>query len=444
DAKWQAFVANPDANTLQGDPAYNYMNAFYSNYSSKYLPLFQQFNAKNAEFGRLYLKGIMEMDPVKAKMMYPDATFTMRVSYGVVKSYRPRDGVFYDYVTTSKGLLEKYKPGDYEFDLPARQIELIKKKVWHNYQDENTLNTLLHCAADMNHLEIVKELTDRCSNINAKNRNERTPLHVAAAAGHHQVVKFFLDRGADCNLQDIYKKTPLHVAAAAGHHQVIKLLLDGGANCNLQDVYKKTPLHIVTECNQDNANIIESFVNHGANVLIEDKNGYIALHNSLILNFCKSSEYLINAISSKNITEKQILLAVDLAIKHDKTGCNLKLLSKMHDSKTALLNERFFLHEAVQCQNVEAAKILIDIGVDINKQDNNGDTALHYAVRYNNVPMINLLSSKNANDTLMNNQGRTVHDNSKIYGIINPEKPKMNFRDKLISQSRGQQKGNHI
>jgi hypothetical protein len=97
--------------------------------------LFQQFNAKNAEFGRLYLKGIMEMDPVKAKMMYPDATFTMRVSYGNVKSYNPRDAVRYDYITTSKGLLEKYKPGDYEFDLPAGQIELLKKKDFGQYMD---------------------------------------------------------------------------------------------------------------------------------------------------------------------------------------------------------------------------------------------------------------------------------------------------------------------
>ena len=58
------------------------------------LLIYQQFTAKNNEFGRLYLKGIMEMDPVKAKMMYPDATFTMRVSYGNVKSYRPRDAYF--------------------------------------------------------------------------------------------------------------------------------------------------------------------------------------------------------------------------------------------------------------------------------------------------------------------------------------------------------------
>lgn len=135
DAKWNAFVANPDAIKLQDDPAFAHASAFYNNYSSKYAPYYQQFTARNADLGRLYLKGIMEMDPAKAKMMYPDATFTMRVSYGAVKSYRPRDAVFYDYVTTSKGLLEKYKAGDYEFDLPAKQIELIKKKDFGQYID---------------------------------------------------------------------------------------------------------------------------------------------------------------------------------------------------------------------------------------------------------------------------------------------------------------------
>jgi hypothetical protein len=135
DQKWKAFISQPDAGTLQADPAFAHASTFFTNYTSKYAPYYQQFTAKNAEMGRLYLKGIMSMDPVKAKMMYPDATFTMRVSYGNVKSYHPRDAVFYDYVTTSKGILEKYKPGDYEFDLPARQIELLKKKDFGQYMD---------------------------------------------------------------------------------------------------------------------------------------------------------------------------------------------------------------------------------------------------------------------------------------------------------------------
>ena len=135
DDRWNAFVKNPDANVLQDDPAFAHASAFYDNYNSKYYPYYQQFVAKNNDLARLYLKGIMEMDTVKAKKMYPDATFTMRVTYGAVKPYRPRDAAFYDYVTTSKGLLQKYVPGDFEFDLPAKQIEMLKNKDFGQYSD---------------------------------------------------------------------------------------------------------------------------------------------------------------------------------------------------------------------------------------------------------------------------------------------------------------------
>ena len=149
DAKWNAFIKTPDANVLQDDAAYAHVSAFITNYQSKYMTRFQQFQTKNAEFGRLYLKGIMEMDPIKAKMMYPDATFTMRVSFGNVKSYRPRDAVFYDYVCTMRGILEKYKPGDYEFDLPARQVELARKKDFGQYADK-TKKDLVVCFITTN------------------------------------------------------------------------------------------------------------------------------------------------------------------------------------------------------------------------------------------------------------------------------------------------------
>ncbi len=70
--------------------------------------------------------------------MYPDATFTMRVSYGKVDDYKPRDAVTYDYVTTMKGVLDKYKPGDYEFDLPGRFVELARKRDFGPYLDKRT------------------------------------------------------------------------------------------------------------------------------------------------------------------------------------------------------------------------------------------------------------------------------------------------------------------
>ena len=134
--KWTAFSNNPDATVLQADPAYAAASAFLKNWQGKFMQNSQQFTAKNNEFGRLYLKGIRQMDTVKAKKMYPDATFTMRVSFGNVKSYNPRDAVHYDYVTTMKGVLEKYKPGDYEFDLPEKLLELARKKDFGQYIDK--------------------------------------------------------------------------------------------------------------------------------------------------------------------------------------------------------------------------------------------------------------------------------------------------------------------
>jgi hypothetical protein len=134
DAKWNAFVKNPDANILQQDLAFNVASTFIKNYNTKYAPYYSQFITANNELGRIYLKGVMEMDP--KKIMYPDATFTMRVSYGSVEPYRPKDAVRYDYVTTAKGILEKYIPGDYEFDLPQNEIELLKKKDFGQYIDK--------------------------------------------------------------------------------------------------------------------------------------------------------------------------------------------------------------------------------------------------------------------------------------------------------------------
>ena len=134
-AKWNAFAQNPDAVTLQNDPAFAYGAGFVKNYNTKYSSMYTNFVNRNNELGHLYMKGIRERNPQAVAKMYPDANFSMRVSYGSVKSYSPRDAVKYDFVTTSQGILEKYIPGDYEFDLPEKQIELLKKKDFGQYKD---------------------------------------------------------------------------------------------------------------------------------------------------------------------------------------------------------------------------------------------------------------------------------------------------------------------
>ena len=133
DAKWDAMMQNPDTAVLHKDPAYVIANAFNSNFTNKYAKLYTDFNTQNFLLGKLYLKGVLEMN--KGKKMYPDANFTMRVSFGNVKSYSPKDAVKYSHICTLSGVLEKYKPGDYEFDAPVKLIELAKNKDFGQYAD---------------------------------------------------------------------------------------------------------------------------------------------------------------------------------------------------------------------------------------------------------------------------------------------------------------------
>ncbi|MGE5348054.1 MAG: S46 family peptidase, partial [Actinomycetota bacterium] len=89
------------------------------------------FNDDLAKGQRLFMAGVMEYQPDKTQ--YPDANFTMRLSYGKVLDYYPYDAVHYNWYTTLDGVVQKYKPGDYEFDLPKRLIDLNNKREYGRY-----------------------------------------------------------------------------------------------------------------------------------------------------------------------------------------------------------------------------------------------------------------------------------------------------------------------
>jgi hypothetical protein len=147
DSKFEAFISNPSLETLRNDPAVKTALAFVDNFNNNYVKFFTEFNTANYTLNNKYLKGVLEMN--KAKAMYPDANMTMRVNYGHVKSYVPRDGVKYSHICTLKGVKEKYKPGDYEFDAPAKLMELIDKKDYGQYIDKS-VNDVVVCFITTN------------------------------------------------------------------------------------------------------------------------------------------------------------------------------------------------------------------------------------------------------------------------------------------------------
>jgi hypothetical protein len=129
-----AFLAKPDTAALHKDLAFKTAKAFADNFDNNYKKYFSEYTGNSFALANKYLKGVLEMK--KGQAIYPDANFTMRVSYGNVKSYVPRDAVKYKEICTLNGVMEKYKPGDYEFDIPAKLVDLINKKDYGQYIDK--------------------------------------------------------------------------------------------------------------------------------------------------------------------------------------------------------------------------------------------------------------------------------------------------------------------
>lgn len=128
--KLNNWIENPKS--LTKDPIF----ALMSEIINSYIDLTEQAGSvSNSRAERLYMKGLMEMQ--KDRNFYPDANFTMRLTYGSVQDCKPANAVTYDYITTLDGVMEKYKPGDWEFDVPADLIKLWENKDYGRYADEN-------------------------------------------------------------------------------------------------------------------------------------------------------------------------------------------------------------------------------------------------------------------------------------------------------------------
>ena len=84
---------------------------------------------------KAYIAGLLEMK--KGQAMYPDANSTMRLSYGQVLNYSPKDAVLFEHVTTLKGVMEKEDPNNWEFVVPAKLKELYKAKDYGQYAMKN-------------------------------------------------------------------------------------------------------------------------------------------------------------------------------------------------------------------------------------------------------------------------------------------------------------------
>lgn len=113
------------------DPVYKMSVEFYTIYMLKLKSPMAKINAKLDSLQRRYMKAQIDMEP--AKRFYPDANFTLRVSYGNVNGYSPKDAVYYKHYTTLEGIIEKENPDIYDYVVEDKLKELYLNKDYGKY-----------------------------------------------------------------------------------------------------------------------------------------------------------------------------------------------------------------------------------------------------------------------------------------------------------------------
>ena len=122
---------------VTADPAYRVARSFFRSFLEQVRPEHAVLSDRIEAAMRKYVKGMMELEPERT--FWPDANSTLRLSYGQVEGSEPRDAVLYEPFTTLDGVVDKYIPGDVEFDVPERLLALHAAKDYGRYGVNGTM-----------------------------------------------------------------------------------------------------------------------------------------------------------------------------------------------------------------------------------------------------------------------------------------------------------------
>ncbi|XP_065343666.1 uncharacterized protein LOC135941846 [Cloeon dipterum] len=257
-------------------------------------------------------------------------------------------------------------------------FQLLSQRADMHVKDHNGW-TALHYAILTNNKDLVQMLLESGAEIDSKTKRGETALHLAAYKGSTELTIKLIQCGADVNSKNNHGLTCLNIATVNRNLDLLEVLLKNKADVNNEyKLFGNTPLHHAALENYPE--ILEMLVNHGADVNLQNKNGWTALHLAARYNPELSQTLLDHGadVNSKEIDAwTPLLLAARFYPELSKTllnhGADVNSNTKMGSSP---------LHFAAR-YNPELSQTLLDHGADINSKEIDAWTPLHFAARYN-------------------------------------------------------------
>lgn len=262
-----------------------------------------------------------------------------------------------------------------------------------------------------NDTEYINFILSKRINLNDENAYGYLPLYVATSSNNIKIIDQFIKHGANINQKNsVTKDTCLLDVESL---EIAQFLIDKGAEINYQDYIGATPLHHFTGVNLD---IMKLLIQHGADVNKIDDDGKAPISRAVMFDHYESFKLLVNSGAELNVIDKHganlfnifALRGCDIRIAETLFRNDVSVFHKNNISNNCLMIASRGLRRKTE-DKTKYIKYFISKGIDINMQSVSGYTALHYAVENNQYEICKLLLELGAIKNIMNINNQTPY-----------------------------------